>query len=96
MIAELEKVGLQRLKEADLSDVYERFSQATQRCRQVVTKRLTIITSLVEYHGQWQLVSGHYLGYFNRMCKNNIMCFDSYTVVTINMLNVYNHQPDSY
>ena len=59
MIAELEKAWEKRSKgEADLSDVYKRFSYATQSCRQVVTKRLTIITSLVEYYEQWQLVSG--------------------------------------
>lgn len=58
MIKELEEAWQQRSKgEADLSDIYERFSRATQSCRQVVTKRVTIITSLVEYHEQWQLVS---------------------------------------
>ena len=67
MIKELEKVWLQRSKgEADLNDVYERFSHATHSCRQVVTKRLTIITSLVEYHKQWQLVSELYLDKFER------------------------------
>jgi len=63
MIAELEKAWQERSKgEADLSDIYKRFSFATQSCRQVVTMRLTIITSLVEYYEQWQLVSsGLYL-----------------------------------
>ena len=59
MIKELEKAWQHRSKgEVDLKDVYERFRHATQNCRQAVTKRLTIITSLVEYHEQWQMVSG--------------------------------------
>ena len=59
MIKDLEKVWQQRSKgEADLSDVYECFSHTTQSCRQVVTKRLTIITSLVDYYEHWKLVSG--------------------------------------
>ena len=58
MIKDLERAWQQRSKgEADLSDIYERFTRATLSCRQVVTKRLTIITSLVDYHEQWKLVS---------------------------------------
>ena len=58
MIAELERVGQQRSKgEADFSDLYDRLSHATQTCRQAVTKRLAIITSLVDYYNHWQLVS---------------------------------------
>ena len=58
MIAELERVGQQRSKgEADFGDLYDRLRHVTQTCRQAVTKRLAIITSLVDYYSHWQLVS---------------------------------------
>ena len=61
MIAELERVGQQRSKgEADFSDLYDRLTHVTQTCRQAVTKRLAIITSLVEYYSNWQLVCEEY------------------------------------
>ena len=70
MIKDLEKAWQQRSKgEADLSDVYERFTRATQSCRQVVTKRLTIITALVEYHEQWKLVSE-----YDELCSQICLC----------------------